>query len=41
LDNRFIANEVQVAEIYEGAFDLFCLWSEEPDEDEKIKSLLI
>lgn len=35
LDTQFIANAVKVAEIYEGAFDLFCLWEEESDENEK------
>lgn len=35
LDSRFIASAVKLAEIYEGAFDLFCLWADEEVEEEK------
>jgi len=35
LDARFIASAVDVAKIYEGAFDLFCLWADEEDNNEK------
>lgn len=35
LDSRFIANAVKLAEIYEGTFDLFCLWVDEEDQEEK------
>ena len=37
LDTRFIAGAVKLAEIYEGAFDLFCLWVDEDDEEEEDK----
>jgi DNA-binding phage protein len=35
LDSRFIANAVELAKTYEGAFDLFCLWADEKDDEEK------
>jgi hypothetical protein len=35
LDIRFISSAVKLAEVYEGAFDLFCLWLEEPVENER------
>ncbi len=35
LDERFVESAVQLAEIYEGAFDLFCLWADEPEENER------
>lgn len=35
LDERFVESAVKLAEIYEGAFDLFCLWAEEEDESER------
>lgn len=35
LDAGFVENGVELAEIYEGAFDLFCLWADETDENEK------
>ena len=41
LDDYFIANAVKIAEIYEGAYDLFCLWDEDDSiEKEKIISVL-
>lgn len=35
LDIGFIADAVKLAEYYEGAYDLFCLWAEEYDQLEK------
>ena len=35
LDVGFITSAVEIAEIYEGAFDLFCLWIDETDENER------
>lgn len=43
LDSVFVEKAVEVAEYYEGAFDLFCLWAEESEENERnyIVSVLI
>lgn len=39
LDTAFIADAVCIGEVYEGVFDLFCLWDEEDlIEKEKIIS---
>lgn len=35
LDSVFIERAVEVAEYYEGCFDMFCLWAEEADENER------
>lgn len=35
LDSVFIENAVEIAEYYEGCFDMFCLWAEEEDESER------
>ena len=35
LDFVFVEKAVEVAEYYEGAFDLFCLWADEADENER------
>jgi DNA-binding phage protein len=35
LEARFIANAVHLAEVYEGAYDLFCLWFHEKNKLEK------
>lgn len=35
LDSVFIEKAVKVAEFYEGCFEMFCLWAEEADENER------
>jgi hypothetical protein len=35
IDTCFIADAVKIGEIYEGAYDLFCLWADEKDDLEK------
>lgn len=35
LDTVFVEKAVEVAEYYEGCFDMFCLWAEEEDENER------
>lgn len=35
LDTIFVEKAVEVAEYYEGCFDMFCLWAEEEDESER------
>ena len=35
IDESFIADAVKLGEVYEGAFDLFCLWADEKDDLEK------
>ena len=35
LDSVFIDRAVEVAEYYEGCFEMFCLWAEEVDENER------
>lgn len=37
LDSVFVEKAVELAEYYEGAFDLFCLWLGEADENERKK----
>jgi len=39
LDSFFVEKAVEVAEYYEGAFDLFCLWANESDENERMNIL--
>lgn len=39
LDSEFIGKAVEVAEYYEGCFEMFCLWAEESDENERMKIL--
>lgn len=39
VDSVFIENAVKVAEYYEGCFDMFCLWAEESDENERMNIL--
>jgi hypothetical protein len=41
VNTAFIADAIKIGEIYEGAFDLFCIWDEEDlIEKEKIISVL-
>lgn len=35
LDSVFVEKAVEVAEYYEGCFEMFCLWAEETDENER------
>lgn len=35
LDSVFVEKAVEVAEYYEGCFEMFCLWAEELDENER------
>lgn len=35
LDSVFVEKAVEVAEYYEGCFEMFCLWAEEVDENER------
>lgn len=35
LDSVFVEKAVEVAEYYEGCFEMFCLWAEEADENER------
>lgn len=35
LDSIFVDKAVKVAEYYEGCFDMFCLWAEESEENER------
>ena len=35
IDESFTAAAVKLGEVYEGAFDLFCLWADEKDDLEK------
>lgn len=35
LDSVFVDRAVEVAEYYEGCFEMFCLWAEEADENER------
>ena len=35
LEDKFIANAVEIGLYYEGVFDLFELWAEEEDQNEK------
>jgi hypothetical protein len=37
IDTTFIADAAGIGEIYEGVYDLFCLWEEEVDKNEKQK----
>lgn len=39
LDSEFIEKAVKVAEYYEGCFEMFCLWAEEADENERMNIL--
>ena len=37
IDAHFISDAVKLGEIYEGIYDLFCLWEEEVAKNEKQK----